>query len=164
LVHDDLDLDGRVQRQHGDAHGRARVHARLAEHLVQQRARAVDDAGLASEGRVARHEPDDLDDPDHAVQVPDERGDGRDGVQRRRAGEALRRLRGHLAGAGADLAADRQLARHERQLAGRVDVVARPDGRDVGGDGRGDLGQRDAELREPRDDGAGHFSPVGRLR
>jgi hypothetical protein len=140
------------------------VDARLAEHLVQQRAGAVDHAGLAREGRVARHEADDLDHPDHAVQVPDQRGDGRDGVQRGGAGQVLGRLRGHPAGAGADLAGHGQLAGHERQLARRVHVRAGLHRRDVGGDGRGDLRQLDAELREPRDDGAGHFSPVGRLR
>ena len=46
---DELDLDRRVQRQHRDADGAARVLARLAEDLAEQLGGAVDDAGLAGE-------------------------------------------------------------------------------------------------------------------
>ena len=41
----EVDLDRRVQRQHGDADGRAGVSAPLAEHLPEQGGGAVDHAG-----------------------------------------------------------------------------------------------------------------------
>ncbi len=59
---DELDLDGGVEREHGDADRAARVTAGVAEDLAEQLGGAVHDARLAGEVRGGGDEADDLDD------------------------------------------------------------------------------------------------------
>src|ERR1700691_6616550 len=59
---DQLDLDGGVEREERHPDRASRVPARLAEHLDQQLAGAVDHLGLLSEGHTAGHEAGHLDD------------------------------------------------------------------------------------------------------
>ena len=72
-LEDELDLDGRIERQHRDADGGAGVHARVAEDLAEQFGCAVDDAGLTGEVGRGGDEADDLDDPGDPVERADRR-------------------------------------------------------------------------------------------
>ena len=85
----DVDLDGRVQRQLGDADGGTGVDAGIAEDLLEEAAGAVGDQMLVGEalcrGDVDHHLEDALDVVDAAGGV---RGDG-DRVQRAKPGGLL---------------------------------------------------------------------------
>src|SRR5690606_26460641 len=85
-LEDQLHLDGRVERQHRDADGRAGVPARVAEDLAEQLGCAVDDAGLPREVGGGRDEADDLDDARHAVERADDVVDGGERVEGADAG------------------------------------------------------------------------------
>ena len=126
---DHVDLDRRAQRQLGDADGAAGVPAGLAEHRAEQLRRAVDHARLAGEALGRRDEADDLDDPDDVGQADQRRRPRRARSARSGRPAACASSGGHL---GADLAGREQLAVDHRELAGHVDVVARPHRRHVG--------------------------------
>jgi len=134
------------------------VHTRVAEHLTQQLAGAVDDPGLAGEAGVARDEADHLDHLDDQVEVTDDRLDRRDRVQGAGAGQVLgllgRDVGAHLAGRHEDATDHRQLARRPHQ-------VAVTHGGHVRRQGRGDVWHLQAQLSQPRLDAA---HARGRLR
>ena len=98
MAEDDLDLDGAVERQRGDPHGRARVAAGVAEDLAEHLARTVDDAGLAREVGNGCHEADDLDDAGEPVDTADGGRRRREGVQSALTGVRLGVLRGYQPG------------------------------------------------------------------
>ena len=106
-VDDELDLHRGVQGQRAHAHGTAGVETGLPEDLPEQVGGAVDDAGLAGEGRVAGDIADDLDHLDDGVEVPDLRGDRRQRVERSGTSQLGRPLRAHVVGPVAHDAGDR---------------------------------------------------------
>src|SRR3954471_20635964 len=77
----DLDLHGAPTGQRGHADRRARVPPGVAEHLVQESARAVDDRGLLCEARCRRHEPEHGEDPLDPIEIAELAPQHRDGVQ-----------------------------------------------------------------------------------
>ena len=157
---DDLDLDRRVERQHGYADGGARVHAGVAERPAEQLGGAVRDLRLAGEVRGRRHEHDDLDDLRDPVEVADLDFTAAIALSAHCCAHAT-------ASSGLTspptLPVDQQLAVLHRQLAGGEDQVA--------GDARpgrtpppasATSGTVEAELGQPLLDGA-HDS-TGRLK
>jgi hypothetical protein len=109
-----------------------------SEDLPEQLARAVHDARLAAETRIAGHETDHLEDPDDLLEVTDHAVHRRDRVQRADPRGRLCVVRRNQARPDADLAGGDQLALDARQLTRDVDVVTRPDGGNVGRDRRDD--------------------------
>ena len=157
---EDLDLDGGVERQHRYADGRARVHAGVTERRTEQVGGAVGDLRLAGEVGRRGHEADHLDDALDLVEVADLGLHGGDRVERALLGVRAASSGRHLA---ADLPGGQQLARAHRELAGGVDVGARPDRGHVGRDRLGHVGHGQPELGETVLDGA-HQPATGRLK
>ena len=120
--------------------------AGVAEHVAEQLARTVHDAGLAGEVRGARDEADDLDDADDRFE--------RSPISARIAASAFsaHRAASSLAWSGVDLGADLagrgERAVDHRELARGVDVRAGAHGRDVRRDGAAHGRQREPELRD----------------
>ncbi len=153
---DGVDLNGHIQRQNGDADGRARVLADLgAEDLGEQLRRAVGDLGLEVEVGLRRDEDVDLEHALDAVEVAegeDERGEHVDDALLR---GGLRLLDGDVL---ADLAELGEGAVGELgEVAAEVELVAGDGEGQVASDGLGRDGQGDSELDEAGSNFGGHY-------
>src|SRR5680860_438926 len=145
-LHDQLDLDGGVERQHRHADRRACVPTRLTEDLAEQLGDAVGHQGLAGEVGSGSDEHDHLDDPLDRGELADLGTDSRDRIERALARALHGLLLAHLA---TDLAGEHQLSVAHGQLAGGEDVVDAVQGRDVRRHRCGHLGNAEPEAGEP---------------
>ena len=98
---DELDLDGRIQRQHGDTHSASRVGSGVTKNLAKQFRCAVNDARLAGESGVGCDKADNLDDLINAIERTDDAGYRGKRVQHAGTSEVFGVLRGDF---GTDLA------------------------------------------------------------
>lgn len=117
---DDLDLDGRAQRQSVDTDGAAGVLPAVSEDLTVQLGHAVDDGRLLGEVISGVDEAGDLDDAHDIVEVTDHSGDGGQSVE---PGGACQLVAGVEVDIRAQVTGGGQLAVDDRQLAGGIDVV-----------------------------------------
>ena len=122
------------------------MHPSIAEGLRKEVARTVHHGRLAGELGRARHEANDLHDPNDLVEVADDRAHGSDrikGADLREFGGLLRAdRRAHLPGSG-------QRAIDHGQLPRGVDEVAGTHCRNVGGERHRDLRHRQAKGSKP---------------
>lgn len=144
-LEEELDLDWRAEGEVDGADGGTGVTAGFAEDLLHEFARGVGDLGLGVKAGFAGDKDAEADDALDGVEIAHDGAQSGEAVEGALAGAVACGFLGDFAGHAA--LSDESAFAH-RDLAADEDEVAGADGGDIGGDGFGRFGQRDAECRE----------------